>query len=207
MRKLILILSIPCLIITLYSIHSCRKSSNKDKGETHSNILGKGLGRCDCETNYINPNCPDCINTFMGGSDVKNTTVTWTSCSSTDPLYQSGCVINGQAEYKSSVKFCYGTSQQQGSDCFIYMEISGNVPACLSNCLNQFTYCVKMRATCAQNGKDVNVTFVDEDPNLVATISYSITGDPIINICCDKVRYGMVKLIDLVAVAISNNTL
>jgi hypothetical protein len=147
---------------------------------------------CVCFTDYVNPNCPDCIKfKFMGNLATRDYTINWTTCTSDDPLFSQLCNLNGQ-NFVSSVHFCYGVLPAvsvPNPKCRLYMTID-NAPACVRNCVTgSFPYCVKLKAKCvgnAANDIDLTLDSNDVETELVTKITWTITRDPIITICCTK---------------------
>jgi hypothetical protein len=136
----------------------------------------------------VNPHCEDCItgSHFMNGALTKSYSVTWNSCNTLDP-HVPGCNGVQPSPYVSTVTFCYSDDP---NDCALYMEVSG-LPACIP-CITAFPYCVRMKATCAQNGNDWNVELDDTDPNTeqIVTYSYTVSQDPKITVCCTMTFQG-----------------
>jgi len=189
MKKLIkFAFSIFLLSITILS---CRTKISNEIKEKNVTSLKKGLGMCFCSEDYVNPNCEGCVKyNFMGNQTSKEYTINWTSCQSDDPLFSSLCSLSG-SNYQSRIKFCYGPKPPVGEpdpECRLYMTIDG-APLCASNCVTSFPYCVKLKATCKGNaGNDIDLTLDSDDSEtgLLTHITWTITGDPIITICCNK---------------------
>ena len=195
MKNTFFIIAILTILTSSFYFYGCRKKqeneiSKAQKIKNPSQL--KTAGNCNCDPSYTNPYCQECVWKFLGGGATsKEFTVNWTGCSSTDPLWTNNCIGNGQSNLYSHIKFCYGSASQQGgsSDCNLYMEID-YVPPCVAECQPVYPYCIKYKVQCNPNGNDFDVTLIDEDPAIAATITYTISGDPQISICCKKVISG-----------------
>jgi hypothetical protein len=190
-KQISIITSIVCILVIIYSIYSCRKPSTHEDDATEINkesvkAYGKTSGDCECD-DYINPKCDkECINSIMHGKSAETYEVNWTSCYSVDPNRNDGCKT-GDNNVKSEIKFCYGKKTPTGNtvkECELYVELSGKVPPCIRECVTDWPYCAKMKVKCTPKGNDMIVEIADDDPIFTLDISYTIVGDPIINICC-----------------------
>jgi len=191
MKKPISLIAMIMVIGFSIYFYSCREKQLNPPAEVKTNSVlssTKTAGNCNCDPSYTNPYCEECVWKFVGGGATSKTQIIhWTDCSSTDPLFSNSCITDGNGAYSSVITFCYGTSAQQGTstDCNLYMSID-DVPPCIKQCQAIYPYCIKYKVLCNPNGKDFDVTLLDEDPNISATITYTISGDPILTICCSK---------------------
>lgn len=179
------------LLILFTTFFACRSKIESERVFNNATQLAKGPGVCACSDDYYNSRCPNCVKLkFMDNLNIKTYVIKWTLCNSDDPLAQGLCNMAG-SNLESNVRFCYGTLPPVGSpdpECALYMTID-NVPPCVYNCVGGFPYCVKLKANCVGNAaNDIDLTLDSEDSEtgIITHITWTITGDPIISICCKK---------------------
>ncbi|OYU95942.1 MAG: hypothetical protein CFE21_05880 [Bacteroidetes bacterium B1(2017)] len=169
-----------CLLVVFIS--SCSKSVQT---ETQTNRSFNKKAGCACIPNYKNPNCGDCISKIlMYGETEANYEAHWNFCKSDDPN-NNPCPGSG---FISKAKFCYAQpSPSVPNDCSLYLEID-DLPSCIK-CVTSLPICVRLKGVCStKNNKDFEVSFSNEDPDFVVTVSYeySISKDPKLTVCCRK---------------------
>jgi hypothetical protein len=128
-QQITIMSSIVCMLFITYIIYSCRKPSGIDQEAPHATqqinqSYGKAPGNCTCDATYINRNCDSCVSSaLMKNKSIQTYKVKWTSCYSTHPDYSSDCAQQGNNQYVSDIKFCYGPKPQPGTsnDCELYV--------------------------------------------------------------------------------------
>lgn len=180
--KTTFILMISLLLLNL----SCRKPITENKTNT---ALYRTFGKapCACIPNYTNSNCSECITKlFMDNKTTAEYQAYFTNCQTDDP---NGGSCQPDITHAYKITFCFAEPDPNiPNDCSLLMQID-DAPNCIP-CIQSLPICVKVKASCTlTNNKDYVLRITSSDPLFPSTIemTYTISQDPKISICCKKI--------------------
>lgn len=199
---MIKLLKTSVVLALLLLTFGCKQQEVVTKSGKSKSSLNKTAGQCVCATRQRSSCNDECTRNFMNDLDMRRFKITWESCDNND--LNGGCRGVSAAEnpgtglpYTSEVLFCY-SDWVASSECTLLMQIDF-LPPCIK-CITGFPRCIKFRPYCSpvDNG-DGTTTYTlslvadDEDvSNGTEVNGYQVTlttisGDPKIKICCEKV--------------------